>query len=234
MLLINAVFFKNNVYGKQALSLLLGLSIILVPNVIYITGLVPAYKFDITPVFFGPAGLITMWGMFRFKLFDIIPVAWATVVKTMDTGVMVLDLQNRVLDINPGLEKILGCTASAVSTKQAEEACRGIPDLARVCRDKNVSHTEFTIHANGLSKVYEALLSPLADSKCVLIGRLVIIYEVTEKKLAQQVFLKQQWKLAVNEERERMARDLHDNLGQVLGFINLQAQGIRQELKMPG
>lgn len=46
--------------------------------------------------------------------------------------------------------------------------------------------------------------------------------------------MKQQWKLAVIEERERMARDMHDNLGQVLGFINLQAQGIRQELANAG
>jgi signal transduction histidine kinase len=61
-------------------------------------------------------------------------------------------------------------------------------------------------------------------------GRLAVIYEITEKKRAQQEFIKQQWKLATVEERERMARDLHDNLGQVLGFINLQAQGIRQEL----
>jgi signal transduction histidine kinase len=39
-----------------------------------------------------------------------------------------------------------------------------------------------------------------------------------------------QWEMAVKTERERSARDLHDNLGQVLGFISLQAQGIKQEL----
>ena len=39
------------------------------------------------------------------------------------------------------------------------------------------------------------------------------------------MLLKQQWKLAVDEEHEKTARDLHDELGQVLGFINLQAQG---------
>ena len=32
------------------------------------------------------------------------------------------------------------------------------------------------------------------------------------------------------DERERIARDLHDNMGQVLGFINFQAQAIRQKL----
>ena len=31
-------------------------------------------------------------------------------------------------------------------------------------------------------------------------------------------------------EKERHSRDMHDNLGQVLGFISLQAQGIKQEL----
>lgn len=39
-----------------------------------------------------------------------------------------------------------------------------------------------------------------------LIGRFSVIYEITEKKQAQQEFLKNQWKLAIIEERERMAR----------------------------
>lgn len=39
-----------------------------------------------------------------------------------------------------------------------------------------------------------------------------------------------QQEIAVKEERERMARDLHDNLGQIMGFVNLQAQAIRQYL----
>jgi signal transduction histidine kinase len=67
-----------------------------------------------------------------------------------------------------------------------------------------------------------------------LIGRLAVIYDITEKKQVQQEFLKQQWKLAVIEERDNLAKDMHDNLGQVLGFINLQAQGIRQELLNAG
>lgn len=38
----------------------------------------------------------------------------------------------------------------------------------------------------------------------------------------------------ISEERERLARDLHDNLGQVFGFINVQAQAIKQELSNAG
>lgn len=234
VLLIRAVFFKVTVYRKQAMALLFGLSLIIIPNILYILGISPVKQFDITPVFFGPAGLIISWGIFRYKLFNLVPLARATVIETMDAGVLVLDLQDRVLDINPAFEKIVGLIASQVSTKSVGEVCSNIPELAKACMDRSTTQKEFSINTEEGHKVYELFLSPLTDNKDILMGRLAVAYEITEKKQAQQTFLKQQWKLAVIEERERMARDLHDNLGQVLGFINLQAQGIRQELVNAG
>jgi PAS domain S-box-containing protein len=151
----------------------------------------------------------------------------------MDAGVMVLDLQGRILDINPAFEKITGTSAKQASAREAEEVCHDIPELAIACGDRNATHTEFSIQTGGV-KIYEALLSPLTDSKGSLMGGLAVVYEITEKKKAQQRYLEQQRKLAAACEKERMARDLHDNLGQVLGFINLQAQGIRQELVNAG
>ena len=106
ILLIRAVFFKNTVYRKQAVSLLVGMSLIVIPNILYISGLGPVKRFDITPNFFGPAGIIIALGIFRYKLFDLIPVARAAVIENMDAGVMVLDMQDRVLDINPAFRKI--------------------------------------------------------------------------------------------------------------------------------
>jgi PAS domain S-box-containing protein len=233
-LLIRGVFYNNTVYRRQVAALLAGLSLIVIPNLLYILGLGPVQRFDITPVFFGPAGLIIAWGIFRFKLFDLVPLARATVIELMDAGVMVLDLQNRVLDINPAFEKIIGLSTAGITSNRVEEACANIPGLAEACTDRNITQTEFSIDSGESLRVYELLLSPLVDSRGMLIGRLVISYEITKKKLAEQEYMKQQWKLAVIEERERMARDMHDNLGQVLGFINLQAQGIRQELANAG
>ena len=230
LLLIRAVFIRKTVYRNQAIALLLGVSLIVIPNILYVSGISPVKRFDITPVFFGPAGLIIAWGIFHFKMFDLVPLARDTVIENMDAGMMVLDLQDRVLDINPAFEKIVGLTASRASTRRVEDVCAKIPELVNACMDRSVNHMEFSINQEELPEVYEILLSPLADRNGILIGRLAVVYKITEKKQAQQVFLKQQWRLAVIEERERMARDMHDNLGQVLGFINLQAQGIRQEL----
>lgn len=233
-LLVSAAFFKKSIYRKQAFSLLVGASLIIAPSLIYVLKLIPSYRFDITPVFFGPAGLIAAWGLFRYRLFDIVPMAWETVLRVMDTGVMILDSRGRVLDINPAFERIVGRNASQIATKPIREVCARIPELADACDKPGVTHSEFSVCNGAVQKAYAAVFSPIFSDDGVSVGKLVILYDDTEKKLAQEILLKQQWQLAVNEEREKTARDLHDNLGQVLGFINLQAQGIRQELKNSG
>ena len=234
VLLIRRISIKNVVYRRQALALLVGMSFIIVPNIMYILGISVVKKFDITPVFFGPAALIMSWGIFRYKMFDLVPLARTTVIETMNAGVIVIDLQERILDVNPAFEKILGKEASKIYTRTVGEACSNIPELVRACVDRSVANAEFSIENNHIQKVYEVLLSPLTYKNGILIGRLAMIYEITEKKQAEQEFLKQQRKLAVVKERERITRDMHDNLGQVLGFINLQAQGIRQEIVSSG
>ncbi|HOS68489.1 MAG TPA: histidine kinase N-terminal 7TM domain-containing protein [Bacillota bacterium] len=230
ILLIRAVFFKNTVYRKQAVSLLVGMTLIVVPNIFYISGMGPVKRFDITPVFFGPAGIIIALGIFRYKLFDLVPLARAAVIENMDVGVMVLDMQNRVLDINPAFRKITDYNIRNIDGIKVEEVCGKVPALLKACTDRDITHSEFVINKDGMSMIYEVFLSTLNDNRDVPSGRLILVYDITEKKQEQKRYLEQQWKLAVTEERERLARDLHDDLGQVLGFINLQAQGIRKEL----
>jgi signal transduction histidine kinase len=57
------------------------------------------------------------------------------------------------------------------------------------------------------------------DSGCLLLLR-----DVTEQKEAQAKLIQQKQTLAMLQERERLARDLHDTLGQVLGYANMQVE----------
>lgn len=230
LFLVKTIFFQKTIYRKQTIMLLIGIGLIEIPNALYVLGISPIKRFDITPVFFGPCAVIIAWSMFRYQMFDLIPLAWATVINTMDAGVIVVDLQDRILETNQALDKIMGYSSSQITSKHISDIGRKIPELSEACLNKNVTHAEFTIVGEPDTKTYEILLSPLNDHKGKDLGRIAVVYEITEKKKVQQELLKHQWRLAVIEEKERIGRDMHDNLGQVLGFINLQAQGIRQEL----
>lgn len=220
ILLIKATFYNKKVYRKQTVALLIAASLIVIPNMIYILGLSP-FKYDITPVFFAPGGLITMWAIFRYKLFDLVPVVRSSVIENMDIGIMVLDLQDRVLDINPALIKIIEMPKTRFYEAKVEDIINKIPEFVIACKDHNIAHLEFVIDQNN----YEALFSQLNDKKGKVIGRLVIVHDITEKLQAQQEFIKQQWTLAGVKEKERLARDLHDNIGQLLGLLIFRHRG---------
>ncbi len=51
--------------------------------------------------------------------------------------------------------------------------------------------------------------------------------EIVEREQAQATIIEQQRALADLEAREGLARDLHDGLGQVMGYINVQAQAVQ-------
>jgi signal transduction histidine kinase len=68
--------------------------------------------------------------------------------------------------------------------------------------------------------------APLPDRR----GQVIVFNEITELKRAQALLFQHQRSLATLEERDRIARELHDSLGQVLGYVNVQAQAIRELL----
>lgn len=232
VLLIRALFITKSVYLKQTVILLTGSCLIIVPNMMYVLGLSP-FNIDITPIFFGPAGIITMWAIFRYKLFELVPLARATAIETMNVGVMVLDLTDKVIDMNPAFMRITGITSPQFYDKAIDEVCSNIPELLSAYKN-NIDNFDFVVNIQDTTYIYEVLFTPLKDKKGSLIGKMAVVHEVTDKRRAQEEFLSHQRTLARMEEKEQLARDLHDNLGQLLGFINMQTQGVIQELSNEG
>jgi DNA-binding NarL/FixJ family response regulator/signal transduction histidine kinase len=55
--------------------------------------------------------------------------------------------------------------------------------------------------------------------------------EIDERAAAEAELIQRQRDLAAAEEREQMGRDLHDGIGQVIGFVNVQAQAAQTLLE---
>jgi DNA-binding NarL/FixJ family response regulator/signal transduction histidine kinase len=55
--------------------------------------------------------------------------------------------------------------------------------------------------------------------------------EIRERESAQAQIIEQQRKLAIAGEHERMGRDLHDGLGQVMGYLNMETQAVQTLLE---
>ena len=221
-LLIKTLWRAPSLYRRQALTILISLLLPLTSSALYNFGLSPVPRHDVSPAVFSLSGIVVAWGLFRFRLFDVVPVARATVIESMDDGVIVLDAQNRVVDLNPAAQKTLGWTASQAVGQQATQVFGAWPDLLQLCHDQTAAHAESTLGAGDAQRYYDLRASALTDGRGRLTGRLIVLHDVTELKRSQAQLLAQRQTLAVLEDRERLARELHDGLAQDLAALRLR------------
>jgi len=160
--------------------------------------------------------------LFGFRLFDPIPLARQTALNQIRAGMLVLDRQGRVVSLNPSAEQILG-----LSTHQAKGISVNdlLPSyLEAPAAIQNGAEFEFSL-GNGRSlRNFSMAISPLKDFRALEVGRLLMLRDVTEKRRAQAQILEQGRSLATMLERERLARELHDSIGQVLSYAALQVE----------
>ena len=229
-LFIRTLWRAPPIYRRQRLTLLIGVLLPLAWNVLYNFGLSPIPRHDIAPAVLGLSGMIVAWGLFRFRLFDIMPLARTEVIRGMEHGVIVLDEQNRVVDVNRAVRNMLGQEkVDGVMGLPAKRAFVGWPGLAEQVAAPAPVQAEVSIASTDASPphTFSLRISSLTDRHQRPLGRVLILNDVTERKEVAARLSRQQQALAVLEERERLARELHDSLGQVLGYVNVQSQAVQ-------
>ena len=179
----------------------------------------PVAPLDATVLSMNVAFVVYAVALFRFHIFDPIPASRKTAIEQMREGMLVVDASGKIVDLNPTMETILGPLAARVRGRNVAEV---LPACAGVSAGK--AQAEISLTTNSALRHYELSLSALIDRGDVLIGHLLLLHDVTERKQAQAQLLEQQRSLAMLQERERLARELHDQLAQELSFINIQTQ----------
>jgi PAS domain S-box-containing protein len=188
-------------------------------NALYVTGLSPFPNLDLTPFAFTLTGLAATWGLFRFQFMDVVPIARDTVIEGMRDGVLVLDKQNRIVDINPIAIEMLELTDTHMIGISAEQVLSPWSDLVVRYKDTSEIHEEFPLDEVGSQLWYDLQISPIHNRQGRWIGRLVVLRDITERKCVEQ-------------ERERLieeldafahtvAHDLKNPLTTISGYIQM-------------
>lgn len=173
------------------------------------------------------AGAVLYAGaLFGFRMFDTIPLANQLVIAQMREGMLVLDSQGRVASSNPAAQAILRESAKRLLGRPVQEL---LPECAVATGEPsntNVERIEISRETGEETRYYLLETSSLKDWRGEPVGRLLLLYDVTEPRLVQAQLVEQQRALATLKERERLARELHDSIGQVLGYASFQVEAV--------
>ncbi len=196
---------SRDLYRSQTVVLIVGIAMPWLASLCYVLDISPVRGLDYTPIGFMITGLAGIWGILRYRLLDIVPVACDVLIRNMGDGVMVLDGNNQIVEMNPAACGIFGVDLHSVIGRdlRAVVSSRIEPDLLDTGGQINGGPKE--MHIAGDAAVYDVRSSSLYDERGHLIGRLVVFHDITELKRREEEIGRLNQTL---EERVRMRTEL--------------------------
>jgi PAS domain S-box-containing protein len=158
-------------------------------NAIYLSGSSPFPSLDLTPFAFALSCLALAWGLFRFRLLDIAPIARRAVVDSMGDGVVVLDTQDRVVDLNPAAQRLTGVSAAVAIGKPCAQVFANFPELVEPCLQQADHRFELVLDQADTRRYYDLQITPLYTRRQRLSGRLVLLRDITERKGTEKALI---------------------------------------------
>jgi PAS domain S-box-containing protein len=218
------------------LLLLCGSLLPWVANFLFIFRLNPFPYLDLTPFAFTVTGMVVGWGVLRFKFLDILPIARDAVVEGLRDAIIVLDVHNRVVDLNRAAQQMLGYASHKVIGQPAQEIFSDYAELQAQYGSMDDVQVELIRGEGDAQHIYELRISPLVDRHGQIKGRLVGFSDITERKRVEWSLRESETALrqyaaeleAQNDELDAfahtVAHDLKGPLGLLLGYSSLLDQ----------
>ena len=228
ILLLQTVINSEGLYRHQAGLLLVGAIFPLFLNAVYLENMFPVQGVDPTPFGFFITVILSAWSIFKFQFLEVMPVAHTTLFKNMEDSVVVLDVKNKIVELNPAAEKLLDVDRNVLgqSADSVMERVNGftVPD------GETQKHYETRLISSdgACSKSYwlDVKIKPI-HSKNSFLGHLISLTDITRTKMAEERAQK-----AVKE-KELLMRETHhrvkNNLMVISSLLNLQSRYVKDE-----
>lgn len=158
--------------------------------------------------------------------FNQLDLLFRSIIESVDTGVMTVNLQGRIKTFNRAAEEITGFQLKEIENRRIEEI---FPQFSPFFDQKNAeiskNRRELIIYGQNNKKVHLGCsLSPLKDRHGRQIGHILIFQDLTEIKLMEDNLEKSKRLALIGEMAAGLAHEMRTPLASITGSIQLLGQ----------
>ena len=176
----------SRLYWRQSLLLIVTLLLPILANLLHNLRVGPFGRVELTPFLLVLTGAVLVWGVFRFRLLDLAPIARSQIFQLMQDAVVVLDPYGRVVDANLAAERLIGQPVGQVVGQPLAQLVpawtTAISHGHGASTSSDTSREEAIIAGRG----YELTVSALPDRQGQPTGDLLIARDVSERRQAER------------------------------------------------
>lgn len=222
VLLIGKFRNADVAFRRQIRAILFGACLPWAVNVAYLVGLRPVGHIDLTPFTFIATSASIGYGLFRYRLFNVIPLAREKVIEAIQEGILVLDTQNRVVDMNPAMREFLPPYLTEIIGEPFSDILSEHDQLHTLVNEGRPTRTELEIN----DRFYEVAVTHLLNEKRVHSGMILIFWDVTDRRNATEKIEHQAQQLSdLNHLKDRLfsivAHDLRGPIASLTALLDM-------------
>ncbi|MFH0968795.1 MAG: histidine kinase dimerization/phosphoacceptor domain -containing protein, partial [Methanobacteriota archaeon] len=186
LIILGLMFFsQGTIFRRQIFLMFVGVlapfSAIFLNNIFH--NIIPI---DFTPFTLVITGLTIFPAVTRYNVLNIIPVAHATVFKTLGSGLIVLDRLGKVREMNPASEEIFQVNGSEVIGQEARSSLIQGDLLSELAQCSIPTRGELVISDTQRSEFYLVDVMPLTEGGTVKTGSVLMITPITDQKKKEE------------------------------------------------
>ena len=179
LLLLRTLHFYSPHYRGQSLILMLGAIVPWIGNLLYLSGNISWQGLDPTPLCFAATGAIFAFDLLYLRMLYVVPIARGNAFNAMGDGIVVIDNEKTILDINPAAANLFGKPAGVLCGQQLQIAA-----LVAVA-DQDGSH-QVELNGPGSRSILEVRAFPIRESGVTLGGRMLVLRDISRQRLAEE------------------------------------------------
>jgi signal transduction histidine kinase len=206
---------RSGTHRGQTGAILTGLLVASGVNALFVF---EAVSFDPAPFVFTVTALCFAVAMFRYDLLTLLPVARDTVVQNMDSALLVLDDEDRLVDANRFARATFGLDETGALGAPIDRALSDHPAVRRRLTDGDGTGP-VAVETGDAVRHYDVEVSTLTDALGATVGRVAVLTDITRR-------VEQQRRL-----RER-SRDLEAANERLDGFASVVSHDLRNPLNV--
>jgi diguanylate cyclase (GGDEF)-like protein/PAS domain S-box-containing protein len=200
----------SRLYRRQAIVILIGSLAPLTVGTLYLLKLNSWPHVDLIPFALTISGTAMAFGIFRYYMLNLAPIARDTLVENLEDGLFIVDNEFRIVDFNPAALKLFDISGENPIGRPVDEFLYNQPDVAAICRSPEGTMREFKVGGRYLS----LQLVSLTNRKNPVIGHMLIARDITNMKRSAE-------ELRSNLERVEKLNDLSRTLSNTLDLDGL-------------
>lgn len=212
---------------KQSLIIGLGVLVPWIGNITFIFRIIPdILAIDLSPFIFVLSGALLAWGLFYNRFFGIIAIAHKSLIERMSDGLVIVDNQNRVLDINLAAQSIFRVSKAVIIGNAIEQLFKKQPDLMQYMTNQSRKNQEVIVTYGQQKKYYTLDVNALYAGKDLFVGKLLLFKEITDLKETTK-----KWERAKNQAEKadslksaflaNLSHEIKTPMNAIMGFSDL-------------